>query len=194
MTLQIKRLFEEFWGAIDKKDFRAAQQIMHLIKLLFEQEEYRRCGSDMNFVLKNILEKREALGYLANTAGACKTFFWMAFAFVTWSILERNERRITREHLRLLHQKAGPQWVFFAQRDLAAIAAGAAFLACAGDAAAAKMVVAELPNAPDPIMWSGPVGAAAAGSDGDGISPPEAAPEPESEPEPEDTPRRRMRM
>lgn len=189
MTPQIEALFSEWWGAIERGQLDLADQILFRIRLLFEEEGYRRCGSDMNFVLTNILEKRKALGHLADTEGACKNFFWLAFSFFLWAIMERNERRITREHIRLLHQKAGQEWSVFAPHELAAIAAGAAFLACAGDAPRAKGAVSELLDAPDPHMWIGPISATAAG--GDDGSQQDAAPEPDPD---EPAPRRRMRM
>ena len=186
MNRKIDKLFGEWWGAVERGDLELASQILFRIKLLFKEEEYRRCGSDMNFVLTNILEKRKALGHLADTEGACKNIFWMMFSFILWAITERNERRVTREHIRLLHQKAGPHWTVFAPHELSAIAAGAAFLASAGDAPRAKGIVSELLDAPDPHRWVGPAGATA---DGDDDSPPESAPKLEAP-----ALRRRMRM
>jgi hypothetical protein len=195
MDEKIKALVKEFWGAIQRKDYSHARKIMAGIKALLDERRFYSLRNDMGFVLKNILEKRQALGGMADTGKTCANFFWFSFACFFWLTEEQKSLRITQAYLDLVHDQAGSIWTVISQHELKTIAAGASFLAMDGDADAARLIVSALKGAPDPILWVAGPGAAGASGGDDPEKPGTLEPTspPESEPEPEQ-PRKRMRM
>jgi hypothetical protein len=195
MDEKIKALVKEFWGAIQRKDYSHARKIMARIKALLDERRFYSLRGDMGFVLKNIMEKRQALGGMADTGKACANFFWFSFACFFWLAEEQKHLRIVQAHIDFLHNQAGSNWTVFSSHELKTLAAGAAFLAMDGDEDKARQIVSGLKGAPDPVIWVAGPGAAGASGGDDPEKPGTLEPTspPESEPEPEQ-PRKRMRM